>query len=105
MKLNDKQDLMSACGWVSPKEKLTFQMFPQGVHVDTNSNTNNNNQPIVTITLRYTKVNVVTVLWIFMPNECPWDFWWLFEVVLPTLLGDQSLSPVNVISTDGDPDK
>ena len=103
MKLTDKQDLMSACGQVLTREKKLFQMFPQVVHVDTNSDTNNKNQPLVTITSRDTKGNAVTVLRIFMPNERVCDFCCLFEVALPTLIGAQSLSQVNVISTDVEP--
>ena len=76
MKLTDKLELMSAFGWLLP---------------------------LVTITSRDNQGNAVTVPRIFMPNERAWDFWWLFEVILPALLGAQSLSQVNVISTDGYP--
>ena len=60
MKLTDKLELMSAFGWLLP---------------------------LVTITSRDNQGNAVTVPRIFMPNERAWDFWWLFEVILPALLG------------------
>jgi hypothetical protein len=102
MNLTDQQELMIACAWVLPKEKRLFQMYPEVIHVDATSDTNNENRPLLTITARDSRGNVVTVLRIFMPNERSWAFRWLFQVVLPTLLGSEPLQKVKVIITDGD---
>ena len=43
-----------------------------------------------------------SVIRAFLPNERAWVFRWIFQTVMPVLLGKDYIGRVNVIMTDGD---
>jgi hypothetical protein len=38
----------------------------------------------------------------FLPSECEWVFHYVFEVAIPTLIGEANVERINQINTDGD---
>jgi hypothetical protein len=70
--------------------------------MDATQDTNKEKWPLFTITARDSTGAMFTVARAFLPNERAWVFRWLFQVVLPSLLGHKWLQHVQVIITDGD---
>jgi MULE transposase domain len=100
--VNDNQDLMMGCAWTTPPEKRLFKMFSEVLHIDCTADTNHEDRPFLTITGRNSLGNMFTVLRAYLPNERAWVFRWLFQTVMPTLLGKDGMKRVKVIVTDGD---
>ncbi len=101
--VDDKQDLMIGCAWTTPPEKRLFKMFGEVLHIDCTADTNYEDRPFLTITGRDSNGKMFTVIRAFLPNECAWVFrWWLFQTVMPSLLGREFIGRVKVIVTDGD---
>lgn len=102
LSVQDKQDLMIGCAWTTPPEKRLFKMFSEVLHIDCTSDTNVESRPFLTITGRSTTGKMFSIIRAFLPNERAWVFRWLFQTVMPTLLGKDCISRVKVIITDGD---
>ena len=100
--LSHDQELMLACAWIIPEEKQMFTLYPYVLHVDVTAQTNNENRPLLVVTGQDADGEFFTVLRAFLPNERAWVFRWLFQQVFPTLLGEENLSQVRAIVTDGD---
>jgi hypothetical protein len=43
-----------------------------------------------------------TALCAFLPSECEWVFRYVFEVVIPSLIGEATVENINQINADGD---
>jgi hypothetical protein len=100
--VDDKQDLMIGCAWTTPPEKRLFKMFGEVLHIDCTADTNYEDRPFLTITGRDSNGKMFTVIRAFLPNERAWVFRWLFQTVMPALLGREFIGRVKVIVTDGD---
>lgn len=100
--VQDKQDLMMGCAWTTPAEKRLFMMFSDVLHIDCTSDTNIESRPHLTITGRDSTGSMFVAVRAFLPNERAWVFRWIFQTVMPTLLGKEYISRVNVVITDGD---
>lgn len=100
--VEDTQDLMIGCAWTIPAEKRLFKMFSEVLHIDCTADTNQEDRPFLTITGRDSNGNMFTILRAYLPNERAWVFRWLFQTVMPSLLGKDYISRVKVIVTDGD---
>ena len=100
--VDDKQDLMIGCAWTTPPEKRLFKMFGEVLHIDCTADTNYEDRPFLTITGRDSNGKMFTVIRAFLPNERAWVFRWLFQTVMPSLLGREFIGRVKVIVTDGD---
>jgi hypothetical protein len=100
--VEDTQDLMIGCAWTIPSEKRLFKMFSEVLHIDCTADTNQEDRPFLTITGRDSNGNMFTVIRAYLPNERAWVFRWLFQTVMPSLLGKDYISRVKVIVTDGD---
>jgi hypothetical protein len=79
-----------------------FKMFSDVLHIDCTADTNHEDRPFLTITGRDSNGKMFTILRAFLPNERAWVFRWLFQMVMPTLLGKEYIARVKVIVTDGD---
>ena len=102
LQVEDTQDLMIGCAWTIPAEKRLFKMFSEVLHIDCTADTNQEDRPFLTITGRDSNGNMFTILRAYLPNERAWVFRWLFQTVMPSLLGKDYISRVKVIVTDGD---
>lgn len=100
--VDDKQDLMIGCAWTTPPERRLFKMFSEVLHIDCTADTNHEDRPFLTVTGRDSTGKMFTIIRAFLPNERAWVFRWLFQTVMPTLLGKEYITRVKVILTDGD---
>jgi hypothetical protein len=100
--LTSNEDLLIALAFVNPKERRLFKLFPHVLKIDCTPGTNNEKRPLLTITGRDSLGKMFTVMRVFLPNERAWVFRWMFQEVLPLLLGITYLQRVQVMITDGD---
>ena len=77
-------------------------MFSEVLHIDCTSDTNVESCPHLTITGRDSTGSMFMAVRVSLPNERAWVFRWIFQTVMPTLLGREYISRVNVMITDGD---
>ena len=98
----DNQDILIACCWLFPDGRHLFQAFAEVVCVEGAHETNNKSRPLLTLSVKDSDGNVMVVVRCFAPNEGSWLFHWLFQEVLPVLLGTQTLRLVKLVITDGD---
>jgi MULE transposase domain len=99
------QDIMLALAWVLPFDKKLFNLFPFVIHLDSTNATNRENRPLFTMSLRDTFGKQHIFFRALIPNECSWTFKWLFQTVMPRLLGQPGLNRVVLAITDGDPNE
>jgi len=100
--VDDKQDLMMGCAWTTPPEQRLFRMFSDVLHIDCTADTNIESRPFLSVTGRDSNGHMFSVIRAFLPNERAWVFRWIFQTVMPALLGKDYIGRVNVIITDGD---
>jgi hypothetical protein len=98
----DDQDIGIGVAWMLTEERRQFLLFPYVVQVDATSSTNKEGRPLLTVTIRDSRGKMITVLRVFLPNEQAWVFRWLFQIVFPHFLGQDCISRIQVIVTDGD---
>ena len=84
------------------KADACFMLFPKLLCVDGSHETNNESRPLVSLSVKDSNGKVTVVVRYIAPNERSWFFRWLFQEVLPALLGEESLHSVKLIMTDGD---
>ena len=100
--LRNTQELMIASAWVlAPEIRLAYQ-FPEVLLMDSTADTNKESRPLFTITGKDSTGHMFTILRAFVPNERAWVFRWLFQTVMPALLGKDLLLRVRAVITDGD---
>ena len=102
LEVDDKQDLMMGCAWTTPPEQRLFRMFSDVLHIDCTADTNIESRPFLSVTGRDSNGHMFSVIRAFLPNERAWVFRWIFQTVMPALLGKDYIGRVNVIITDGD---
>jgi hypothetical protein len=94
LSVDDEQDLMIGCAWTTPSEERLLKMFSEVLHIDALWT------PIMRIVLCSLLSPVViqterlTIVRAFLPNERAWVFCWLFQTVMPTLLGKDYIGRV-----------
>ena len=77
-------------------------MFSEVLHIDCTADTNVESRPFLTVTGHDPSGKMFSIIRAFLPNERAWVFSWLFQTVMPTLLGKDYIARVKVIITDGD---
>jgi hypothetical protein len=97
----DDQDVLLACLWVIPKALRTFRTNPHVLCIDGTFNTNNE-KILMTFSIRDGNGKMNVVARAFVPNERAWMFRWLFQVALPSLVGNDILQFVKICIMDGD---
>lgn len=100
--VDDKQNLMMGCAWTTPPEQRLFRMFSDVLHIDCTADTNIESRPFLSVTGRDSNGRMFSVIRAFLPNERAWVFRWIFQTVMPALLGKEYIARVKVIITDGD---
>ena len=101
-KIRDDQEMVVGVAYVTPFESRQFKLFHCVLQVDATADSNNEGRPLVTGTAKDSEGKMFTVFRAFLPNEQAWSFKWLFQVVCPALLGQETLDDVNIVLTDGD---
>ena len=85
--VDDKQDLMMGCVWKAPPEQRLFRMFSDVLHIDCTADTNIESHPLLSVTGRDSNDHMFSVIRVFLSNERNWVFRWIFQTVMPGLLG------------------
>jgi hypothetical protein len=97
-----QQELLLGLAYVYPKEKRIFRLFPRVLKIDCTSGTNNEKRSLLTITVMDQNGKSFIVFRALLPNERAWTFKWIFQDVLPNMLGECHLQDTRVVVTDGD---
>ena len=98
----DDQDVLLACLWVIPKALRMFRTNPHILCIDGTFNTNNVEKILVTFSDRDGNGKMHVVAHAFVPNVRAWMFHWLFQVALPSLVGNDVLESIKICITGGD---
>lgn len=98
----DDQDVLLAIVWVLPIGKRLFRAYSEVMFIDGTHKTNKENRPLITIAIKDCCGKMQIVLRAFVPNERAWMFRWLFQVAIPSLLGNSFCEKVQLQITDGD---
>ena len=101
-KVGSDQKMLIATAWTIPGEEAFTYLFPETWFMDTVQDTNDEERPLFTITAKDSEGYMFTVLRVYMPNQKQWAFNWIFQEVIPKLIGKDVLCRVNHIITDGD---
>jgi len=96
------QALMIGVAWVTRMEKRLFQQFPSVLKIDCTVETNKENRPLLVV-MGMTMMAKASQFFepILLPNQRMWMFHWIFQTVIPALLG-QDIKHTKMIITDGD---
>ncbi len=95
------QALMIDMAWVTAMEKRVSQQFPYVLKIDGTMNTNKENIPLLVATGCDNDGKCFTFPCAYLPNQGMWTFHWIFQTVIPALLG-QDIKCTKMIITDGD---
>jgi hypothetical protein len=96
------QKILLGCAWCREDERRLFQMFPEVLMVDVTMATNNQRLPLFVSSSPGPSMKVFTPVRAFLPSQCRWVFMWMFGSVIPTLMGKQACSRVELVLSDGD---
>ena len=78
-------------------------MFSDVLYIDCTADTNIKSHPFLSVTGHYSNGHMFSIIiHAFLPNERAWVFRWIFQTVMPALLGKDYIGRVNVTITDGD---
>lgn len=100
--LSPSQKMVLAIAWGVNDAIRLFKLHPEVICCDVTEDTNNEKRPLLTFSVKESHNNQVVFLNVLLPDEKACSFRWVFQAVLPTLLGRDNLKRVNVIITDGD---
>ena len=96
------QKLLLAVAWVRADEKRLFELYPEVLMIDVTYGTNSEGRPLGLTACVDADMRSFTPLRVFMPSECCWVFRWIWATAIPTLLGRQNLTRVQLVLSDGD---
>ena len=88
--------------WCTVKQKRLLLLDPSVIKVDATSHTNNEKRDLLTFSARVPSGQYFICLQVFMPNNRPATFRWIFQCVMPDIFGKHLLQKVKYIMTDGD---
>jgi hypothetical protein len=102
LKISDSQEMMVGIAYAMPFELKQFDLFHVCMHIDATADSNKEGRPLVTLSSKDSYGKMFLILRCFMPSEQSWAYKWLFQTVLPALLGKEVLQKISIIVTDGD---
>jgi hypothetical protein len=102
MTLDDSEAMLLFVAWGSDEDLVHIAIFPEVLSIDTKYGTNRENRPLLVFAGTDHDLKNFTGLQAFLPSECEWVFHYIFEVVIPTLIGTSTVERINQISTDGE---
>ena len=96
------QKILLAVAWVREDEKRLFELYPEVLMMDVTYGTNNDCRPLLLTAAFDSDMKSFTPLRAFLLSECRWVFQWIWATAIPTLLGREYISRVQLVLTDGD---
>jgi len=94
--------VLLACAWSTDEELVTWSLFPETVSMDTTFKTNNEKRALFTVTCLDNNRKALHVMSIFVPSEQKWVFHYIFNYVMPKMVGMETINKCEVALTDGD---
>ena len=79
-----------------------FKLCPKVIFCDVTSHSNNKGFRLYNFSCRTSIGKQVIFLWVFVPNEQQFSFWWVFQFVIPTLIQKCTCDCVIFIMKDRD---
>jgi hypothetical protein len=101
-KLDDSEAMLLFVAWGSDADLRYTTMFPKVFSIDTTYGTNIEKIPLLVFAGIDNNSKNFTALRVFLPSECEWVFRYVFEIAIPSLIGEANVEHINQINTDGD---
>jgi hypothetical protein len=102
MKLDDSDVMFLFVPWGSDEDLIYITKFPEVLSIDTIYGRNREQGTLLVFAGTDKNRKHFTALRAFLPSECEWVFHYVFEVAIPSLIGDATVERINQINTDGD---
>jgi hypothetical protein len=102
MKLDDSDAMLLFVAWGRDEDLRYITMFPEVLSIDTTYGTNREKTHLLVFAGTDNNRKNFTALCAFLPSECEWVFRYVFEVAIPSLIGESTVERINKINTDGD---
>jgi hypothetical protein len=81
---------------------VMIAMFPEVLPIDTTYGTNREKIPLLVFSGTDNNRKNFTALRAFLPSECECVLRYVFEVAIPSLIGEATVERIDQINTDGD---
>jgi hypothetical protein len=95
--------LFIVVAWIVKPSFRFFKLCPEVVWVDVTSHSNNKRFHLLTFLSRLLTGKQIVWLWIFIPNQQRFNFRWVFQEAIPTLIPQWSQDLVVFFMKDADP--
>jgi hypothetical protein len=102
MKLDDSEAMLLFVTWGSDEDLRYITMFPEVLSIDTTYGTNREKRPLLVFAGTDNSMKNFTALCVFLPSECEWVFRYVFEIAIPSLIGEATVDRINQINNDSD---
>jgi hypothetical protein len=93
IKLNDSDAMLLFIAWGSDEDLRYITMFPEVLSIDTTYGTNREKRPLLVVAGTGNNMKNFTAMCAFLPSECEWVFRYVFEVAIPSLIGEATVEP------------
>lgn len=87
MRLSNESDIMLLFAWSTDEQIRLAHLFPESLAADTTSATNNEKRELLLLCMLDSFNKGQIVLQCFLPSQKRYVFGWIFQDVIPTLLG------------------
>jgi hypothetical protein len=101
MKLDDSDAMLVFLDWGSDENLRYITIFPEVLSIDTTYGMNREKRPLLVFAGTNNNRKNFTALHAFLPSECEWVFHYVFEVSIPSLIGEATVECINQINTYG----
>jgi hypothetical protein len=102
MQVDDSDAMLLVVAWGSDEDLRYITMFPEVLSINTTYGTNRERRPLLVFSGTENTRKNFTALCAFLPSDCEWVFRYLFEVAIPSLIGEATLERINQVNTDCD---
>jgi hypothetical protein len=102
MTLDDSDAMLLFVDWGSGEDLIHITMFPEVLSIDTTYGTSREKRPLLFFAGTDNIWKKFTALLAFIPSEYEWVFHYVFEVAIPTLIGEATVERIDQINTDDD---
>lgn len=101
-RLTKNQVLFIAIAWTLAPAFRLFMLCPEVIWCDVTSQSNNKEFSLLTFSCQTSVRKQVVFLWIWIPNEQQFSFYWVFHHALPSLIPLSTRQQVQFIMKDGE---
>jgi hypothetical protein len=102
MKLDDSDAMLLFVAWGSDEDLRYITMFTEVLSTDTTYGRKRENRPLLVFAGTENNRKNFTALYVFLLSECEWVFRYVFEVSIPSLIGEAIVERINQINPDVD---